>query len=136
MMRFDIFFSIDFFHFFLATSTDHTDHTSSLTSSYCSSHADDVDEFDSDDENIHSHGSPLSSKFTEHSSSSCSSSHLAIDRTRSPSTSSAVTANSVALSLIREISSENNWSLDINVQWLISENDAPQKVHHINLFIV
>jgi len=134
MTRFDISYIIDFFHFFLATSTDYTDQTSSLTSSYCSSHAE--DEFDLDDESINSRGSPLPSKFTVHNPSSCSSSHLAIDRTRSPSANSAVTADSVALSLIREISSENKWPLDVNVQWLISEHDAPQKVHHINMFIV
>jgi len=39
-----------------------------------------------------------------------------------------VTAESVARSLIRQISHKSNWSVDVNVQWLISENDAPQQV--------
>uniref|UniRef100_A0A2S2R9S8 Run domain Beclin-1 interacting and cystein-rich containing protein n=1 Tax=Sipha flava TaxID=143950 RepID=A0A2S2R9S8_9HEMI len=108
--------------------TESTDHTmSSLTSSYCSttssmSTTDDMDEFDLDNE---SYGS---SRFSA-CSSSTSSLYSNVDRMRSASScSSVVTAESVARSLIRQISHKNNWPVDVNVQWLISERDAPQQI--------
>lgn len=109
--------------FFLAT-------MSSLTSSYCSttssmSTTDDMDELDLDDDSI------CSSMFSVCSSSAGSLSNPNANRTRSASVCSTVTAESVARSLIRHISLKNNWPVDVNVQWLISENDAPQKVPHV-----
>lgn len=100
---------------------------SSLTSSYCSttssmSTTDDNDEFDLDDDSI------CSSMFSVCSSSAGSLSYSNADWTRSASVCSTVTAESVARSLIRQISHKNNWPVDVNVQWLISEKDAPQKV--------
>jgi len=100
---------------------------SSLTSSYCSttssmSTTDDMDEFDLDDDSI------CSSMFSVCSSSAGSLSYSNADRARSVSVCSTVTAESVARSLIRQISHKNNWPVDVNVQWLISENDAPQQV--------
>lgn len=102
---------------------------SSLTSSYCSttssmSTTDDMDEFDLDDDSI------CSSMFSVCSSSAGSLSYSNADRTRSASVCSTVTAESVARSLIRQISHKNNWPVDVNVQWLISEKDAPQQVCH------
>lgn len=100
---------------------------SSLTSSYCSttssmSTTDDMDDFDLDNE---SNGS---SRFSV-CSSSMSSLYSNVDRIRPASAcSSVVTAESVARSLIRQISHKNNWPIDVNVQWLISERDAPQEV--------
>ncbi|CAH1733236.1 unnamed protein product [Aphis gossypii] len=101
---------------------------SSLTSSYCSttssmSTTDDMDEFELDDDSICS-----SSMFSVCSSSAGSSSYLNADRMRSASVCSTVTAESVARSLIRQISQKNNWPVDVNVQWLISENDVPQRI--------
>ncbi|XP_025191827.1 run domain Beclin-1-interacting and cysteine-rich domain-containing protein [Melanaphis sacchari] len=100
---------------------------SSLTSSYCSttssvSTADDMDDFELDDDSI------CSSMFSVCSSSAGSSSYSNIDRTRSASVCSTVTAESVARSLIRQISQKNNWPVNVNVQWLISENDVPQQI--------
>lgn len=95
---------------------------SSLTSSYCSTTSsldtttDDMDEFDLDNET----NSYCSSKF-----SLCS---LNSDHMRSSSMCSVVTAESVARSLIRQISQKNKLPVDVNVQWLISEHDAPQEV--------
>lgn len=113
---------------------------SSLTSSYCSttssmSTTDDMDEFDLDDDSI------CSSMFSVCSSSAGSLSYSNADQTRSASVCSTVTAESVARSLIRQISHKNNWPVDVNVQWLISENDAPQQVYlfviaHQSTFIV
>jgi len=106
--------------FFLAT-------MSSLTSSYCSttssmSTTDDMDDFELDDDSI------CSSMFSVCSSSVGSLPYSNADRTRSASVCSTVTAESVARSLIRQISQKNNWPVDVNVQWLISENDVPQRV--------
>jgi len=103
---------------------------SSLTSSYCSttssmSTTDDMDDFDFDDDSI------CSSMFSVCSSSAGSLSYSNTDRTRSASVCSTVTAESVARSLIRQISHNNNWPVDVNVQWLISENEAPQQVRHV-----
>jgi len=114
--------SMNFFTHFLAT-------MSSLTSSYCSttssmSTTDDMDEFDLDDDSI------CSSMLSVCSSSVGSLSFSNADRTRSASVCSTVTAESIARSLIRQISHKNNWPIDVNVQWLISEKDAPQQVYH------
>lgn len=100
---------------------------SSLTSSYCSttssmSTTDDMDEFDLDNDSI------CSSMFSLCSSPASSLSYSNADRTRSASVCSTVTAESVARSLIRQISHKNNWPVDVNVQWLISEKDAPQQI--------
>lgn len=106
--------------FSLATATDHT--MSSLTSSYCSTTSsldtttDDMDDFDLVGE---------TSSFCSSNFSVCSSD---VDHIQSSSASSIVTAESVARSLIRHISHENKLPVEINVQWLISEHDAPQQV--------
>lgn len=95
---------------------------SSLTSSYCSTTSsldtttDDMDDLDLDDES----NSCYSSKFSLFS--------LDLNETRSSSMCSMITAESVARSLIRQISHKKNWPVDVNVQWLISERDAPQEV--------
>lgn len=107
-----------------ATPTDHT--MSSLTSSYCSttssmSTTDDMNDCDLDDESNYS-----SSKYSMCSTSVTTYSNA--DRMQTSSACSIVTAESIARSLIRQISNKNNWPVDVNVQWLISENDAPQQV--------
>lgn len=103
---------------------------SSLTSSYCSTTSsldtttDDMDEFDFDNET----NSYCSSKF-----SLCSSN---TDHTRSSSVCSIVTAESVARSLIRQINHKNKLPVDVNVQWLISEHDAPQEVKNVTNILI
>ncbi|VVC29738.1 Hypothetical protein CINCED_3A006999 [Cinara cedri] len=99
-----------------STLTDQT--MSSLTSSYCSTTSslstttDDMDDFELDSESNCSVNSLFSN----------------VDRIQSPGGCSMVTAESVALSLIRHITNKNNWLVDVNVQWLISEADAPQQI--------
>lgn len=41
-----------------------------------------------------------------------------------------VTAESVARSLIRHISHHNKWLVNVNIQWIVSENEAPQQVDY------
>lgn len=105
--------------FISATLTDHT--MSSLTSSYCSttssmSTTDDMDEFDLDNE----------SNCSLSINSSVSSLYSNVDSIISSN--AAVTAESVARSLIRHISHHNKWPVNVNVQWMVSENEAPQQV--------
>lgn len=95
---------------------------SSLTSSGCSitssldTTTDDMDDYDLAGE---------TNSFCSSNFSVCCSD---VDPMQSPSACSVVTAESVARSLIRHISHENKLPVDINVQWLISEHDAPQQV--------
>lgn len=108
---------------FIFTATP-TDYTMSSTSSYCSttsslSTTDDMDELDLDNE------FNCSSKLSMCSNSSSSFSNM--DQI-CYSSSSVITAESVARSLIRQINHTNIWPVDVNVQWLISERDAPQQV--------
>lgn len=112
--------------FFLATPTDNT--VSSLTSSHCSttsslSTTDDMDEY-ADLENEST--ADCLSRFSVRSS-SMSSLYSNMECLRSPSTCSAITAESVARSLLRQFNHTNS-PVDSNIQWLISERDAPQEV--------